>query len=117
MVQRSDFSWAKIQGASGLALGPCVLFSSLSSCLVSGLALAGLVVAVGACTHFWRTWSGFGWPVGCLVGELAAAERVLCFFGSCGWGAGVQAFGSKLDPPIIEAWRDIYLVVKIPQLF
>ena len=47
MVQRSDFSSAKIQGASGVALGPCVLFSVLVGCLVGGLAVAG--VAVGAC--------------------------------------------------------------------
>ena len=42
MIQRSDFSLAKIQGASGLALDPCVLFSVvalLAGCLVSGLAL------------------------------------------------------------------------------
>ena len=45
MVQRSDFSLAKIQGASGLALDPCVLFSVLAGCLVSGLAVAG----VGGC--------------------------------------------------------------------
>ena len=41
MVQRSDFFMAKIQGASGLALDPCVLFSVvalLAGCLVGGLA-------------------------------------------------------------------------------
>ena len=37
MVQRSDFSSAKIQGASGRALDPCVLFSVLVGCLVGGL--------------------------------------------------------------------------------
>ena len=45
MVQCSDFSSAKIQGASGVALDPCVLFSALVGCLVSGLAVAG----VGGC--------------------------------------------------------------------
>ena len=47
MVQRSDFPQAKIQGASGLALAPCVLFSVwlLVGCLVGGLAVAG----VGGC--------------------------------------------------------------------
>ena len=45
MVQSSDFSSAKIQGASGVALDPCVLFSALVGCLVSGLAVAG----VGGC--------------------------------------------------------------------
>ena len=60
MVQRSDFSLAKIQGASGLALDPCVLFSVwvLVGCLVSGLAVAG--VAGCDCRRvlliFWRGW-------------------------------------------------------------
>ena len=30
----------------GLALGPCMLFSALAGCLVSGLAVAGVAVAV-----------------------------------------------------------------------
>ena len=45
MVQRSDFSLAKVQGASGMALDPCVLFSVvalLAGCLVSGLAVASV---------------------------------------------------------------------------
>ena len=53
---------AKVQGASGLALGPCVLFSVvalLAGCLVSGLA----VVRVCGC--------------GC--------GRVLFIFGGGGW--------------------------------
>ena len=43
MVRCSDFSLAKVQGASGLVLGPCVLFSVvalLASCSVNGLAVA-----------------------------------------------------------------------------
>ena len=99
-----------IQGASGMALDPCVLFSAPFGCLVSGLAVAGVAVAVGAWAHFWWTWSVFGWPVGCLVSELAAADRVLCLFGSCGWEAGVQTIGSRLGPPIIEARRELDLV-------
>ena len=110
MVQRSDFSLAKIQGASGVALDPCVLFLALAGRLVSGLAVTGVGVSVGACAHFWWTWSVFGWPVGCLVSELEAADRVLCLFGSCGWEAGVQTIGSRLGPPIIEARRELDLV-------
>ena len=45
------------------------------------------------------------------MSELAAAERVLCLFGSCGWGAGVQALGSRLGPPIIEAQHGLDLVI------
>ena len=53
MVQRSDFSWAKIQGALGLALGPCVLFSVLAGRLVSGLAMAGVVLNLLKIHHRW----------------------------------------------------------------
>ena len=91
MIQRSDFPLVKVQGASGLALGPCVLFSVVSllaSCLVSGLA----VVRVCGCgcgrvllTFGGDGWLLAGWPVGCLVSGLAVAERVLCLLGSCGW--------------------------------
>ena len=45
------------------------------------------------------------------MGELAVAERVLCLFGSSGWAAGVHALGARLGPPIIEAWRDLDLVI------
>ena len=42
VVQRSGFSLAKIQGASGVVLCPCgVLFSVLAGCFVSGPAVAG----------------------------------------------------------------------------
>ena len=47
MVQRSDLFLDKMPGASGLALGPCVLFSALVGCLVGGLAVAG--VGWGGC--------------------------------------------------------------------
>ena len=48
MVQRSNFSSAKMRGASGVALGPCVLFSVLVGCLVGGLALlAGAYIFSG----------------------------------------------------------------------
>ena len=115
MVQRSDFSLAEVQGASGLALDPCVLFSVwlLVGCLVSGLAVAG----VGSCgcllpaALFWSGRSAVGWLVGCLVGELAVVERVLCLFGSCGLAAGVHALGSRLGPPLIEVWRDLDVVI------
>ena len=103
MVRRSDFTFAKLQGASGVALGRWVLFSALAGCLVSGLAAAGVAVAVGACAHFLWKRLVFGWPVGCLVGGLAAADGVLCLFGPCGWEAGVQTIGPRLGPPIVEA--------------
>ena len=45
LIQRSDFSPAKIQGTFGVALGPCVLFLALVCYLVGGLAVAG----VGGC--------------------------------------------------------------------
>ena len=69
MVQRSDFSSAKIQGASGLALDPCVLFSVwlLVGCLVSGLAVAG----VGGCGRR-RVLLIFGGGGRLLAGLLAA---------------------------------------------
>ena len=70
MVQRSDFSMAKIQGASGLALGPCVLFSVvalLAGFLVSGLAVAW-VRGCGCRLMLFIFWWG-GWL---LAGLLAA---------------------------------------------
>ena len=45
------------------------------------------------------------------MSELAVAERVLCLFGSCGWAAGVHAFGPRLGPHIIEARRKLDLVI------
>ena len=51
--------------------------------------------------------SADGWPVDCLVSELAVAEHALRLFGSCGWAAGVHALGARLGPPIIEAWRNL----------
>ena len=71
MVQRLKFSLAKMQGALGLALGPCVLSSVwlLAGCLVSGLAVAGwVVVAVGARCPFWAG------PRGKAMGRFAGAE-------------------------------------------
>ena len=62
MVQRSDFFLAKMQGASGLGLEPCVLFLVVAlpdGCLVSGLAVA--------------------WVFGC------GCRRVLLIFGGGGW--------------------------------
>ena len=47
--KRSNFTFAKIQGALGLALGPCVLFSALACSLVGGLAVAGVAVAGRVC--------------------------------------------------------------------
>ena len=103
MVQRSGFSLAKVQGASGVALDPWVLFSVLVGCLVSGLAVAGvggcgcrrvcpfLVEAVGCWLAFWLLSERTG---GC-----RACVGVLCLCGSRGWVAGVHAF------------------VEIPQLF
>ena len=75
MVQRSDFSLAKIQGASGLALGPCVLFSVLVGCLVSGLAVAG--VGGCGCRCVLLIFGGGGRLLAGLLAELAVAERVL----------------------------------------
>ena len=61
--------------------------------------------------HFWWGRSVVGRPAGCLVGEEAAAKRVWCLFGSCGWAAGVHATGSRLGPPIIQARRRRGLVI------
>ena len=67
IVQRSEFSFAKLQGGSGVARDPCVLFSAPAGCLMSGLAVAGVGVAVGRCAHlFWflwwlSAWGAVGW--------------------------------------------------------
>ena len=75
------------------------------ACKPSGVAAAGrvcpfLVEIVGFRLARWL----LSWRTG--------SYRCCAFFGSCGWGAGVQALGSRLDPPIIEARRGLDLVAK-----
>ena len=81
-----------------------------------GPAVARLCVAVGVRGFFWWWQSVAGWPVCFLAGRLDVTRRVLRFFGSCGWGAGVQALGSRLDPPVIEARRDHGRLVLVASL-
>ena len=95
------FFLAKIRGASGSALGPWVLFlvvALLAGCLVSGLAVAWVRGCGCGCSF---SVGVVGCLAGFLVSELAVAERVLCLFGSCGWGAGVHAPSARQNPPII----------------
>ena len=109
MLQRSDFSSAKIQGALGVALGPCVLFLALAGCLVGGLAVAG----VGGCGCR-RVRSFLVGVVGCLLACLLFSERtgfirrlpsVRCAFwgpmgdGPCCLGGGVLLFFTPSSLP------------------
>ena len=125
-VQRSGFSLAKIQaivqGASGLALVPFMLFSAvalLPGCLVSGLAaiwrvrlVLWLWLLVFGRGYLYLEWVfGFGWPSGCLVSRLAVNDLVMRCFGSCDWATGVHARAARLGPPVVGAWRFLALVI------
>ena len=75
----------------------------------TGCSWAGWLWLSARAAHFWWGWSAIGWPVGCLVGELAVGKHALCLFGSCGWAAGVHVLSARLGPPIVEACRDLDL--------